>query len=96
MTLGAPLIVSNRSCLPEIVKEGGILVDPLNPSEIADALESVIYHADFRKALIERSYRTVAGYTWEMSVAGHLDIYRGVLTETQTLQNLANGDMPCR
>ncbi|UCD80720.1 MAG: glycosyltransferase [Desulfobacterales bacterium] len=96
MACGTPLIASNRSCLPEIVKEGGILVDPLNPSEIADALESVIYHADFRKALIERGYRTVAGYTWETSVAGHLDIYRDILSETQTLQNLANGDMPCR
>jgi len=96
MACGTPLIASNRSCLPEIVKDGGILVDPLNPSEIADALERVIHDANFRKALIERSRRTAAGYTWEASVAGHLDLYQEILSETRSPANLASGNMACR
>jgi glycosyltransferase involved in cell wall biosynthesis len=75
MACGTPLIASNRSCLPEIVKSGGILVDPQNPDEVAAALERIVYDEDYKKSLIERGYQTVAQYSCQRSIQGHLNLY---------------------
>ena len=42
MTLGVPVVASNRGALPEVVGEAGILVDPTDPAALAHALERVL------------------------------------------------------
>jgi pyruvate formate lyase activating enzyme len=38
MQCGTPVVVGNRASLPEVVGEAGLLVDPEDPAEIAEAL----------------------------------------------------------
>lgn len=42
LALGAPVITSNVSSLPEVVGDAALLVDPRNPEEIAGALEHLL------------------------------------------------------
>jgi glycosyltransferase involved in cell wall biosynthesis len=42
MSAGIPVVASNRGSLPEVVATGGILVDPLEASALADALETLV------------------------------------------------------
>ncbi len=42
MTIGVPVIASNRGALPEVVGDAGILVDPENVREFSNALERVL------------------------------------------------------
>ncbi len=42
MTLGAPVVTSNTSSLPEVAGDAALLVDPHSPEAIAAALESVL------------------------------------------------------
>ena len=69
MSAGVPLVASNRGSLPEVVGNGGTLVDPTNTAELAAAIEhratSDGAAADARRAGLARA-RT---FTWDASAA---------------------------
>ncbi len=49
MASGTPVITSNVSSLPEVVGDAALLVDPLQPEAIADAMRRVLTDAELRK-----------------------------------------------
>ncbi len=59
MQCGVPVITSNTSSLPEVVGEAGILFDPLNIEELAQAIHVFATDSkardDFRKKAVERA-----------------------------------------
>lgn len=63
MILGCPLVVSNKYAMPEQVGDGALLIDPLNPIDIAKKLESLYLDKDLRKDLIEKAHKKVTSYT---------------------------------
>ena len=69
MSAGVPLVASNRGSLPEVVGNGGTLVDPTNAAELAAAIEHLATSdgaaADARRAGLARA-RT---FTWDASAA---------------------------
>jgi len=46
MACSTPVVVSNAGSLPEIVGEGGIIINPYNPEEIARGIEKAIDNRD--------------------------------------------------
>jgi glycosyltransferase involved in cell wall biosynthesis len=60
LACGAPVVVSNRGSLPEIVADAGVLVDPLDVSSIASGLEQ----ATADSTLHERGVRRAAAFDW--------------------------------
>ena len=81
MASGAPVITSNVSSLPEVVGDAALLIDPLNPSEIADAMRRVLMDSDLREDLRQRGRRRVQEFSWERSVRRVREIYDEVLAE---------------
>jgi glycosyltransferase involved in cell wall biosynthesis len=61
MASGTPVVVSDRAALPELVGDAGLLVDPDDPSAIADAVERAIGDERLRTAGPERA----APFTWQ-------------------------------
>jgi glycosyltransferase involved in cell wall biosynthesis len=55
MACGAPVIVSNRASLPEVVGDAALLVDPLRVDAIGSALASVLSDTALREDLRRRS-----------------------------------------
>ena len=56
MACGSPVVASNCSSLPEVAGEGGLLVNPFSPHEIANAmieleLNSRLYHQQINYGL---------------------------------------------
>jgi glycosyltransferase involved in cell wall biosynthesis len=51
MAAGVPVLSSTTSCLPEVVGEGGICVDPRSPAEICVGLERLLSNPDLRTRL---------------------------------------------
>ena len=64
LACGAPLVAGNRGSLPEIAAGAGLLVDPLDVTSIAGALERVV--ADLRLASKLRAHgpEQARRYTW--------------------------------
>lgn len=78
MAAGVPVITSNVSSLPEVVGDAAILIDPLDPDAIADALARVVADPDLRADLIRRGRERVKAFSWERSVARIRDVYHEV------------------
>jgi len=78
MACGTVPIVSNRSSLPEVVGDVGLLVEPDNTNSIADALLLALSDTQWldinRSAAIERAKQ----FTWERSAKIALDVYTRV------------------
>ena len=67
MCAGIPVIASDFPVCREIISQArcGILVDPLNPNEIAAAMEFLLTHPDEATAMGRRGYQAVHDrYSW--------------------------------
>jgi glycosyltransferase involved in cell wall biosynthesis len=65
MHSGTPVIASNSSSLPELVGDAGLLVDPLNITEIAAAMDKISDDENLANTLRERGHVQAAQFTWE-------------------------------
>ena len=83
MSASLPIIASNFTLWKEIVEGNncGICVDPLNPKEIAKAIQWIIDHPDDAKLMGENGRKAVKEkYNWEIEGKKLLAIYKD-LTE---------------
>jgi alpha-1,3-rhamnosyl/mannosyltransferase len=79
MTSGTPVIVSNRSTLPEVVGDAGILVDPEDDVALKDALVRLAEDQEFWNNRKAASLAQGAGFSWARCATETLAIYRRVL-----------------
>jgi glycosyltransferase involved in cell wall biosynthesis len=79
MACGTPPVVANRSSLPEVVGEAGLLVDPDDPADLAAALQQVLQDNDLHDRLREAGLARAAMFTWRKTAEIALTIYRNLL-----------------
>lgn len=65
MQLGVPVVCSNRSSLPEVVGDAGILVDPDDYEAVAQALLQVTTREEQREELIRKGYENIRRFSWD-------------------------------
>ncbi len=65
MQMGVPVVCSDRSSLPEVVGDAGILVNPDDMEEAAKALIRVTEEVEVREGLIKRGYENIKRFSWE-------------------------------
>ena len=75
MACGTPVITSNTASLPEVVGQAGLLVDPYNVTEIAEAMERVIKDDIMRNTMRSRGLIQVRNYTWKNSAEKMKKLY---------------------
>jgi alpha-1,3-rhamnosyl/mannosyltransferase len=69
MAARLPVVASNRSAIPEVVGDAGLLVDPLNVEKMASTIERVLVHADEAAALGEAAYHQARRFSWKITAA---------------------------
>ncbi|MCK0110545.1 glycosyltransferase family 4 protein [Ornithinimicrobium sp. F0845] len=75
MAARVPLVASNRSSLPEVVADGGTLVDP-TPEALAEGLEFITSGDSALAAITSRGRERAERFTWERSADGHAAVWR--------------------
>ena len=65
MAIGVPIASSDRSSLPETLRDGGVYFDPENDDSIASAIEQLIIHPTLRVAKSQRAKALSAEYSWQ-------------------------------
>lgn len=67
MACGVPVVASNNSSLPEVVGNGGVLVDPDKPDEIFHAMKEVLLEAGLRGNLVAKGLVQAGKFSWKKS-----------------------------
>jgi len=75
MAAGAPVITSNVSSLPEVVGDAALLIDPMDPQAIADAMARVLGDPALRAELVRRGRERVKAFSWDRSAARTYEVY---------------------
>jgi glycosyltransferase involved in cell wall biosynthesis len=78
LACGTPVIASNRSSLPEVVGEGGILVEPTDAEALAEAMEVLLVDDVLRAELQHRALTQAAKFSWKQTALETLAVYRKV------------------
>jgi glycosyltransferase involved in cell wall biosynthesis len=73
MAAGTAVVAANVAALPDVTGGAAVLVDPLDPADIADGLERAITD---RESFIERGRKRAAEFTWQRTAAMTADVYR--------------------
>ena len=79
MACGTPVISSNRTSLPEVIGDAGILVDPDDVGSIERALADLLASPERRADLVERGLRRAVGFTWQRCAELTARAYRAAL-----------------
>jgi len=79
MKCGTPVIAGNRTSLPEVVGDAGILVDPFDVSAIAAAIERIVDDSDFRHQLSVRGLARSRIFDWRETARRTLNVYEQVV-----------------
>jgi glycosyltransferase involved in cell wall biosynthesis len=79
MASGTAVVASNASCLPEILGDAALLVDPTDVSSFGNAVESVLTNGDLRARLVEAGREHARSFTWERCAERTVDVYRVAL-----------------
>ncbi|MGM9785451.1 MAG: glycosyltransferase family 4 protein [Candidatus Cryptobacteroides sp.] len=70
-----PVVVSDKSALPEIAGPGAVYADPCDASSIAQALLSLESDRQFRQDAVEYGRRRIKEFSWDKSAKAMLSIY---------------------
>lgn len=65
MGCGTPVLASNTSAMPEVVGDGGILIDPRDTQQIADGILRIIRDGELRQRVIEHGLERARLFRWE-------------------------------
>jgi mannosyltransferase len=78
MSCGCPVVASNRSSLPEVVGDSGILIDPYEVMSISHALEKLL-DEQVRNNYIVKGLARAKLFSWDEVVKKHIQIYQSLI-----------------
>ena len=78
MACGTPVVAADNSSLPEVVGDGGLLVDASSPDELASALMRLLSNQGLRAALRRTGLAQAAKFTWPLAARSLLAAYKRV------------------
>ena len=78
MSVGTPVITSDRGAMAEVAGEAARLIDPTDPADIARGILRVLEDDQYADALMSAGRTRAAEFTWERTASETLDVYREV------------------
>lgn len=93
MSAGVPVIASNFPLWRQILQStgAGLVVDPLKPEEIRQAIEYVLSHPEEARSMGERGRAAVRErFNWEIEERKLLNVYAGLNCFRRTNKGIEN------
>ena len=80
MACGAAVITSNRASMPEVAGDGAILLNnPLDPEELADAIDTLVQQNTRRDELKRRGRLQAASFSWQRTARATLALFQQLM-----------------
>lgn len=80
MQCGTPVIISNRSSLPEVVGEGGIMINPDSPDQIGSAIMKLINNPEFFQQQVNYGIEQAKRFSWRKTADMTSHVYEEVIS----------------
>ena len=84
MSLGAPVIVSNTTSLPEVAGNAALYVSPYDVNQIAESFKTLETNVELRAQMRSKSLAQANEFSWEKTALLIHDIYREVIERPVT------------
>ena len=78
MQCGTPVVVSEKTSLPEVAGEAALTVPPLNVEQIADSVFNVLVNSELRAGMIGAGLERAKQFSWERAARETLELYRSI------------------
>ncbi len=72
---GIPVVASNRTSLPEVVGDAGLLIDPWRIDELVEALQNILHTNKTRENLIRAGLENSLRFSWTDAAKKTLDLF---------------------
>jgi glycosyltransferase involved in cell wall biosynthesis len=79
MACGTPVLVGDRSAMPEVVGDAGAYVDPEDEDAITAQMTRVLTDTTFRSQLVAAGRTRAAAFTWEQTVTSLLSAVNSIM-----------------
>jgi glycosyltransferase involved in cell wall biosynthesis len=79
MQCGTPVITGDRTSLPEVVGDAGIMVDPFDVDAIAGAMRRLLMDEQLRSDLSRHGIERAMTFSWEKAARETLDVFKKVM-----------------
>ena len=76
MACGTPVIVSNRTALPEVCGQAALYVDPENNRDIVNKLQILLHDESLQHELIKNGLEHIKKFTWEKAGNKYWNIFQ--------------------
>lgn len=80
MSCGTPVITSDISSIPEVVGDGGILIDPFNIDSLMSSLENLLNSESTRSSLSIKALQRASNFSWEKTSEKTVEAYKNILS----------------
>ena len=88
---GRPVVVAKTGSLPEVAGEAGVLVDPRNPEEMAEALYSLWTDDSLRAKYAEKACARSKAFRWSKNAEETLEVFKAVAKGNELISNVSEG-----
>jgi glycosyltransferase involved in cell wall biosynthesis len=78
MNCGAPVITSNLTSIPEVVKDAGILINPYNENELSSAILTLLNSENLQNEYRKRGLQRAQNFSWSKTAEKTLEVYKKV------------------
>jgi glycosyltransferase involved in cell wall biosynthesis len=79
MSVGTPVVTSDRGAMAEVAGDAAYLVDPTNVAAIGDGITRLLEDKEYRRELSERGKRRSEQFDWSKTARQTLDVYHEVV-----------------
>lgn len=86
MANGAPVVSSNRTCLPEVYEKAAHYFDPENIDDMATKIADVLDNTSLRKELIKNGANQIEWYSWRKMAKQTHSVYLDALKTTNSAE----------
>ncbi len=78
MACGTPVVAFKSSCLPEVIGDAGLLVEPCHASALKEAMLNLVTNEHLYSTLKSRGLARSREFTWTRTARCTLDVYTSV------------------
>lgn len=78
MSCGVPVITSNLTSIPEVVKDGGMLIDPNDAENLKAVLIELLNNDNLKKHYREKGLKRASAFSWHNTAFNTLKIYKSI------------------